>query len=150
MPRPTDVYGSELKPVSLYSSSGRALEPSVQTLVSGLAIRDTTLREYVADVSGYVRRMLAVVSTLNQAVTLTLSFSISAAAASAPAQFVTGISVPAGATRYIGPDGASNASFIGEPRLGPNNYAEGIVVGVQASIAPTSGTISVYMLRNAF
>ena len=150
MPRPTDAYGSELKSVAVYSSSGRGLGPSVQTLVSGLVVRDTALREFVADVSGYVRRMLAVVNTLDQAVTLTLSFSISAVAASAPAQFVTGISIPAGATRYIGADGASNAAFIAEPRLGASNYAEGIVVGLQAAIAPTSGTISVYVLRNAF
>ncbi len=150
MPRPIDAYGSELASVIVHSSGGRALGPSVLSLVSGLAVRDTTLREYVADLSGYPRKMLAIISTLDQAVTLALSFSASGQASSLAGQFASGIAVPAGAVRYIGPDGATNASFMAEPRLGPGNYVEGLVVGIQAAVAPTTGSISIFVLRNAF
>jgi hypothetical protein len=119
MPRPIDLYGDELKPVALYTSSGRALGPNTLTLVNALVVRDTVTREYVADVSGYPRKLVAVANTLDQTVNVVLGFSMSATAPVLVGSFAGPLAVPAGSMRYIGADGASNASFIGDARLGP-------------------------------
>jgi len=150
MPRPITTYGDELKPVALYSSSGRALGPSTLVLVDALALRDTTLRQYLAELTGYARKMIAFLSTLNQDVTVTLGFSVDGTVLTGGTSFVGGLIVPASSARYLGPEGTTNAGFISEPRLGPGNYVDGIYVNITASVAPTSGTLSVHVMRHAF
>ena len=148
MPRPTDVYGDELKPVALYSAGGRSLAPSTLVLVSALTVRDTAAHAYVADVAGYPRRMLAVVSTLDQAVNVLVGFNLDPGpGVLSPAACAGPFSVPAGQTRYLGPDGATAGGFISVPLLGAGNPAPGLWLELSCAVAPTTGSVSVYVLR---
>ena len=146
MPRPTDSHGDELKPVALYYSGGSAIGPSGALIVNGLAIRDTLVRDFLASVSGFTRKVFAFINTLDQPLQVSLGFSTDGGSIANGALFVSGISIPAGSVRYVGPEGASNAGFIAEPRLA--NYAESVYASIQCTIAPTSGSCSIYVLRN--
>lgn len=147
MPRITDINGDELKPVTLYAAGGRALGSSTVTVINALAIRDTTARDYVVDCTGYPRRMVAFVNTLNQAVTALVGYSADPVLSVAASERET-LSIPASSTRWAGGEGASLGAFLSAPGL--LNYSEGLFLRVSCSVAPTSGSLTIYVTRNAF
>lgn len=148
MPRPIDTFGDELKSVALYSESGRALGAKSSALLDALAIRDTAQRDLLADVSGYPRKTFACLNLLNQAVTLSIGFSASGSSFVATAGLASGIVLAANSSLYIGAEGSASAGFFAEPRLA--NYVEGVYLSIVAASAPTSGSLSIYLMTNAF
>lgn len=146
MPRLTDVNGDELKPVTLYAAGGRALGSSLVTVVNALAIRDTANRDYVVDCTGYPRRMVAFINSLDQAVTAMVGFSADPVLSVGIGEREV-LTIPANTVRWAGPEGSSAGAFLAAPSLA--NYSEGLFLRLVCSVAPVSGSLTVYITRNA-
>ena len=63
-----------------------------------------------------------------------------------PGQFAN-FTVPAGSVRWVGPHGTTAASYIAAPAL--ECYADAIYCSVSCAVAPTSGLLTIIVVRNA-